>query len=153
MATLASILAWKIPQMEEASGLQSMGLQESDTTEWLTHAQVGFIWWAIVFIISFSVFHMLFISNISICKIVDKIFISWVSSRIFYANFFFSPCIWVIHYCFLVFLLIFVLEIVFLCSPGIFCCCCSSACCRFSLDYLFSGFPHKFCKVYIFGFV
>ena len=140
MATLASILAWKIPQMEEPSGLQSMGSQESDTTEWLTHTQVGFIWWAIVFIISLSVFHMLFFSNMSICKIVEKIFISWVSSRIIYANFFFPPCIWVVHSCFLVFLLIFVLKIVFLFSPGIFCCCCSSACCRFSLDYLFSGF-------------
>ena len=32
MATYSSVLAWKIPRTEESSGLQSMGLQESDTT-------------------------------------------------------------------------------------------------------------------------
>ena len=32
MATHSSILAWEIPWMEEPSGLQSMGSQESDTT-------------------------------------------------------------------------------------------------------------------------
>ena len=32
MATPSSILAWRIPQTEEAGGLQSMGSQESDTT-------------------------------------------------------------------------------------------------------------------------
>ena len=32
MATHSSILAWKIPWTEESGGLQSMGLQESDTT-------------------------------------------------------------------------------------------------------------------------
>ena len=58
--------------------------------DWVTNTHTGwFYWWAIVFIISFSVFHMLFFCNMSICKIVDKIFISWVSSRIIYANFFF----------------------------------------------------------------
>ena len=36
MATHPSILAWRIPQTEEAGGLQSMGSQESDTTEELT---------------------------------------------------------------------------------------------------------------------
>ena len=35
MATHSSILAWKIPWTEEPGGLQSMGLKESDTTEWL----------------------------------------------------------------------------------------------------------------------
>ena len=33
MATHPNILAWKIPWMEELGRLQSMGLQESDTTE------------------------------------------------------------------------------------------------------------------------
>ena len=33
MATHSHILAWKIPWTEEPGGLQSMGLQESDTTE------------------------------------------------------------------------------------------------------------------------
>ena len=33
MATHSSILAWRIPGTEEPGGLQSMGLQESDTTE------------------------------------------------------------------------------------------------------------------------
>ena len=35
VATHSSILAWRIPQTEEPSGLQSMGLQ-SNTTEQLT---------------------------------------------------------------------------------------------------------------------
>ena len=33
MATHSSVLAWRIPWTEEAGGLQSMGSQESDTTE------------------------------------------------------------------------------------------------------------------------
>ena len=33
MATHASILAWKISQMEEPAQLQSMGHKESDTTD------------------------------------------------------------------------------------------------------------------------
>ena len=36
MATHSSILAWEIPRTEEPGGLQSMGSQESDTTEPLT---------------------------------------------------------------------------------------------------------------------
>ena len=32
MATLSSILAWRIPWTEEPGGLQSMGSQELDTT-------------------------------------------------------------------------------------------------------------------------
>ena len=32
MATYSRILAWRIPWAEEPGGLQSMGLQESDTT-------------------------------------------------------------------------------------------------------------------------
>ena len=35
MATHSSILAWRIPWTEEPGGLQSMGLQELDTTEQL----------------------------------------------------------------------------------------------------------------------
>ena len=31
--THSSILAWRIPRTEESGGLQSMGLQELDTTE------------------------------------------------------------------------------------------------------------------------
>ena len=37
MATHSSILAWGIPWIEEPGGLQSMGSQESDTTE---HAHI-----------------------------------------------------------------------------------------------------------------
>ena len=37
MAIHSSILAWKIPWTEETGELQSMGSQESDTTEWLNH--------------------------------------------------------------------------------------------------------------------
>ena len=33
MATLSSILAWRIPWTEESGGLQSMGRKESDTNE------------------------------------------------------------------------------------------------------------------------
>ena len=33
LATHSSILAWKIPWTEEPGGLQSMGSQESDTTD------------------------------------------------------------------------------------------------------------------------
>ena len=36
MATHSSILAWRIPRTEEPGRLQSMGLKESDMTEWLT---------------------------------------------------------------------------------------------------------------------
>ena len=35
MATHSSILAWEIPWTEEPGGLESMGFQESDTTEQL----------------------------------------------------------------------------------------------------------------------
>ena len=37
MAIHSGILAWRIPWTEEAGGLQSMGLQESDTTWRLNH--------------------------------------------------------------------------------------------------------------------
>ena len=37
IATHSSILAWKIPWIEEPVELQSMGFKESDTTERLTH--------------------------------------------------------------------------------------------------------------------
>ena len=37
MATHSSILAWRIPWTEEPGGLQSMGSQESDTTERRNH--------------------------------------------------------------------------------------------------------------------
>ena len=33
LATPSSLLAWRIPWTEEPGGLQSVGLQESDTTE------------------------------------------------------------------------------------------------------------------------
>ena len=35
MASHCSILAWRIPWTEEPGGLQSVGLKESETTEWL----------------------------------------------------------------------------------------------------------------------
>ena len=38
MATHSSILAWRVPWTEEPGSLESMGLQESDTTEWLSTA-------------------------------------------------------------------------------------------------------------------
>ena len=41
MATHASILAWRIPWTEETGGLQSMGLQESNTTSRLNHHHHG----------------------------------------------------------------------------------------------------------------
>ena len=39
MATHSGILAWRIPWTEELGGLQSMGLQESDTTEATKHSE------------------------------------------------------------------------------------------------------------------
>ena len=41
MATHSSILAWRIPWMEELGGLQSMGCKESDTTERLHFTFTG----------------------------------------------------------------------------------------------------------------
>ena len=37
MTTHSSILAWRIPWIEESGGLQSMGWQRVDTTERLMH--------------------------------------------------------------------------------------------------------------------
>ena len=41
MATHCSILAWRIPWMEELGGLQSTGRRESDTTEQLHFTMAG----------------------------------------------------------------------------------------------------------------
>ena len=38
MVTHSSILAWEIRRTEEPGGLQSVGLQESDMTEWLNNS-------------------------------------------------------------------------------------------------------------------
>ena len=43
MATHSSILAWEIPWTKEPGRLQSMGFQESDTTEQLTLTSHKFI--------------------------------------------------------------------------------------------------------------
>ena len=40
MTTHSSILAWRIPRIEEPGGLQSMGHKESDTTERLSTARL-----------------------------------------------------------------------------------------------------------------
>ena len=40
-STHARILAWEIPWTEETGGLQSMGSQESDTTEHLNNRTAG----------------------------------------------------------------------------------------------------------------
>ena len=40
MVTHSSILAWRISRTEEPGGLESLGLQESDTTERLTLSQI-----------------------------------------------------------------------------------------------------------------
>ena len=39
MATHSSMPSWEMPGTEEPGGLQSMGLQESDTTEHLNNIQ------------------------------------------------------------------------------------------------------------------
>ena len=41
MATHSSIFAWEIPWTEESGGLQSVKLQESDTTERLNHLHIS----------------------------------------------------------------------------------------------------------------
>ena len=38
MATCYSILAWETPRTKDPGGLQSMGPQDSDTTEHYTHS-------------------------------------------------------------------------------------------------------------------
>ena len=43
MATHSSIVAWRIPQMEEPGRQQSMGLQESDTTKRLTLSLINLL--------------------------------------------------------------------------------------------------------------
>ena len=48
MATHSSILAWRIPWMEEPGGLQSTWLQESDTTERLHFLYINLIFQAMV---------------------------------------------------------------------------------------------------------
>ena len=45
MATHFSILAWKIPWMEEPGGLQPWGHRESETTERLTLSLFGHATW------------------------------------------------------------------------------------------------------------
>ena len=44
MATHSSILTWRIPWTEEPGGLQTMGLQKSDTTSWLNNNNTSFIY-------------------------------------------------------------------------------------------------------------
>ena len=47
IATHSSILDWEIPWMEEPEWLQSMGHQESDTTEWVHfHFSPNFTEWS-----------------------------------------------------------------------------------------------------------
>ena len=43
MAAHSSILAWSIPWTEEPGGLQSMALQELDTSEWLNNSKQQFL--------------------------------------------------------------------------------------------------------------
>ena len=40
MATHSCILSWRIPGTEESGRLQSVGSQESDTTELINHIQI-----------------------------------------------------------------------------------------------------------------
>ena len=42
MPTHSSILTWEIPWTEEPGGLQSVGSQESDTTDGLIHTHIPF---------------------------------------------------------------------------------------------------------------
>ena len=42
MTTHSSVLAWIIPWTKEPGGLQSIGLKELDTTEFLTHTKLLF---------------------------------------------------------------------------------------------------------------
>ena len=41
VTTYSGILAWRIPRTEKPGGPQSMGSQELDTTQQLTHTHVG----------------------------------------------------------------------------------------------------------------
>ena len=53
MATHSSILAWRIPWMEELGGLQSTGRKEWDTTERL-HFQTCIKVWMCVLVLHFK---------------------------------------------------------------------------------------------------
>ena len=55
MAAHASILAWEIPWTEEPGGLQSMELQESDTTEH-THPKICLLVFSHITLVGFKVF-------------------------------------------------------------------------------------------------
>ena len=55
MGAHASILAWEIPWTEEPGGLQSMELQESDTTEH-THTKICLLVFSHITLVGFKVF-------------------------------------------------------------------------------------------------
>ena len=54
MATHSSILAWRIPWTEEPSGLQFMGSQELDASEWLNTNKQNIKWMVEVSILSWG---------------------------------------------------------------------------------------------------
>ena len=54
MATHSSILAWRIPWMEELGGLQSTGRKESDTTERLHFHFLFFFFFYFYFILLYN---------------------------------------------------------------------------------------------------
>ena len=53
MAAHSSILAWKIPWTEDPGGLKSMGLQESDTTEYVYICMYSYIQFQIILLYSY----------------------------------------------------------------------------------------------------
>ena len=57
-ATHSSVLAWRIPWTEEPGGLQSVGSQESDTTERLTLVFIAVVLCFIPLVQLFSIHHL-----------------------------------------------------------------------------------------------
>ena len=103
MATHSSILAWKIPWMEEPVRLQSMGCKKSDTTERL-HFHFHYILYALlppntsvcifpkigIFLTYFSIVNLTLDENmcyivLSICSLYSN-FVNW-SNKVFIAFF------------------------------------------------------------------
>ena len=78
MATHSNILAWRIPWTEEPCGLQSMGSQESDITEWLSFHYVGciYIYNCYIFFLDWSFDHYL-VSFVSFHRLYFKVYFIW----------------------------------------------------------------------------
>ena len=84
MANHSNILAWKIPWMEEPGRLQSMGSQNSDTTEWL-QAILSYISLATLLSFDYSLVCLFIFLFLVLCVFLN---LHWVSYRYCVIGFF-----------------------------------------------------------------